>query len=89
MSGRRWALDVFERTAVSDESHRESMIDEVTDKVMSRSGTTADESRVRPMAEEAVDDLLDQPVQTFTPLLAENSVLTELHADDPKDEHRD
>lgn len=68
--------------AVPDESHRESVIDEVTDKVVSRNATTADESEVRPMAEEAVDELLDQPVQTFTPLLAENSVLSELHAGD-------
>lgn len=70
---------------MSSESHRESVVDEVTRKVVSRAGTTADESEVRPMAEEAVDDLLDQPVQTFTPLLAENSVLTQLHADDLED----
>ncbi len=65
---------------MTNESYKESVVDEVTDKVTSREGTQAPESEVRPMAEEAVDELVDQPVQTFTPLLAENTVLTELHA---------
>ncbi len=66
---------------MSEETHRDSVVDEVTDKVVQRGGTSAPEAEVRPMAEKAVDELVDQPVQTFTPLLAENSVLTELHAE--------
>ncbi len=89
MSRRRWALYAYERKPCPNESHQESVVDEVTDKVVNRSGTTADEAEVRPMAEEAVDDLIDQPVQTFTPLLAENLVLTGLHAADPEDEDGD
>ena len=61
-------------------SHRQQIVDEAVEKVMDKPGVTADEARVRELAEEAVDGLIDQPVQTFTPLLAENEVLTTLHA---------
>jgi len=74
---------------MSNKSYRDSVVDEVADKVMSREGTRAPESEVRPMAEEAVDELVDQPIQTFTPLLAENTVVTELHAGDSDDEGED
>ena len=61
------------------ESHRDQIIDEATAAVMDKPGVTASEPEVRELAGDAVDGLIDQPVQTFTPLLAENEVLTQLH----------
>ena len=62
--------------------HRDRVVDEVTEKVVQRGSTPDEEAVVRPRAEEAVDDLLEAPVQTFTPLLAENAVVTGLLAED-------
>ena len=62
------------------QNHRDQIVDEATRSVMDKPGVTADEARVCELAAEAVDGLIDQPVQTFTPLLAENEVLTTLHA---------
>ncbi len=56
------------------------MINEVTEKVSQHRAVEADEQVVRAKATAAVDDLIDAPVQTFTPLLAENAVLSDLHA---------
>lgn len=58
--------------------YRDRVVDEVTDKVTQRQATPDDPEAVRPMAERAVDELVDEPVQTFTPLLAENEVVTDL-----------
>ncbi|QWC86371.1 hypothetical protein KLP28_06700 [Nocardioidaceae bacterium] len=66
---------------MTERDHRQQIVDEAVEKVMDKPGVTAEEGRVRDLAREAVDELIDQPVQTFTPLLAENEVLTELHAD--------
>ncbi len=65
------------------DSHRDKVVDEVTDKVVQRQGVDEDESQVRNRAEDAVDELIDAPVQTFTPLLAENAVLSDIHAAEP------
>lgn len=61
------------------EGHRDKLVDEVTEKVMKRPGVDAEESEVRPRVEEAVDGLVDAPVQTFTPVLAEHQVVSEVH----------
>lgn len=66
---------------MSENNYRDKVVDEVTDKVMQKPSISADESEVRERAEEAVDDVLDAPVQTFAPLLAENDVVTQLHQD--------
>lgn len=71
-----------ERGAVSDESYRDRLVDEVTEKVTRRQATTAEEAEVRSKAEDAVDGLISEPLQTFTPLLAENEVLSHLHGRD-------
>lgn len=60
--------------------YRDRVVDEVTDKVLQRPGTDVGEEQVREAAEAAVDDLAAAPVQTFTPLLAENEVVSEIHA---------
>jgi hypothetical protein len=59
-------------------SHRDKIVDEVVGKVTQRAGTDAEPDTVRPKAEQAVDRIIDEPVQTFTPLLAENQVVSEL-----------
>ena len=64
---------------MTEKNHRDRVVDEVTDKVMSKPSVQAEESEIRSRAEESVDQLLDEPVQTFTSLLAENDVVTELH----------
>lgn len=66
-------------------NHRDQVVDEVTEQVMQKSGVRAEHSEVRERAAASVDGLLEQPVQTFTPLLAENEVVTDLHGDDPRD----
>ncbi|WP_435746429.1 hypothetical protein [Nocardioides sp. SYSU DS0663] len=60
------------------QSHRDRVVDEVVDKVSQRQAIDRDEVEVRQRAEEAVDGLIEEPVQTFTPLLAENEVVTGL-----------
>jgi hypothetical protein len=65
---------------MSSESYRERVINEVTEKVTQRRAVDVDDVVVRDKAAEAVDELLDAPVQTFAPLLAENAVLSDLHA---------
>ncbi len=62
--------------------YRDRVVEEVTDKVVQRQATPEDPDLVRERAREAVDGLVDQPVQTFTPLLAENEVVTDLLADE-------
>jgi hypothetical protein len=63
------------------ENHRDRIVDEVVDKVQHRQSVDHDPEVVRARAEEAVDELIDQPVQTFTALLAENQVTSELLAE--------
>lgn len=58
--------------------YRDRVVDEVVDKVVQRQSTPDDPDLVRGRTEEAVDELVDEPVQTFTPLLAENKVVTDL-----------
>ncbi len=64
---------------MSEQSHRDRVVDEVVEKVTHRHSIQAEESEVRAEARRAVDDLLEAPVQTFTPLLAENAVVSGLH----------
>lgn len=58
--------------------YRDRLVDEVVDQVVQRQSTPDDPDLVREETEVAVDELVDEPVQTFTPLLAENKVVTEL-----------
>ena len=58
--------------------HQEHIVDEVSKKVAQRATTPDDTDLIREKAAEAVDELIERPVQTFTPLLAENEVVTEL-----------
>lgn len=60
------------------DDYRDRVVDEVIDKVAQRQATPDDPEVIRPQAERAVDGLVDEPVQTFTPLLAENEVVSEL-----------
>ena len=62
-------------------SHRDKVVDEVVEKVQNRSALDP-EVDVRARAEQAVDELLDAPLQTFTPLLAENEVVSSMHVKD-------
>lgn len=62
-----------------ERSHRDRVVDEVVEKVTQRPSIDADRDEVRTRANRAVDELMDAPVQTFTPLLAENTVVSELH----------
>lgn len=62
--------------------YRDRVVEEVTDKVVQRQSTPDDEALIRDKAGVAVDKLIDEPVQTFTPLLAENEVVTELLGND-------
>ena len=62
--------------------YRDRVVEEVTDKVVQRQSTPDDETLIRDKARAAVDDLVDEPVQTFTPLLAENEVVTDLLGSD-------
>lgn len=64
---------------MSSSSYRDTLVDEVTAKVIQRSGSV-DEHFVRAKAAEAVDELADARIQAFTPLLAENSVIKQLSA---------
>ncbi len=68
---------------MSPADHRDQVVDEVTDKVLHRPATEAPEDEVRDMSEDAVDGLIEAPVQTFTPLLAENEVVSRLHQPGP------
>lgn len=74
---------------MSDQSNRDRIIDEVVYKVEQTHSVEADHDVVHEKATAAVDDLLDEPVQTFVPLLAENTVVSQLHRetteeDDPR-----
>lgn len=60
------------------ENYRDRVVDEVTAKVQQRPSIDQEEQLVRERAEQAVDGLIDEPVQTFTSLLAENQVVSEL-----------
>lgn len=62
--------------------YRDRVVGEVTDKVAQRQSTPDDEELIEAKAGAAVDGLIDEPVQTFTPLLAENEVVTDLLGDD-------
>lgn len=62
--------------------YRDRVVEEVTDKVVQRQSTPDDEALIREKAGVAVDKLIDEPVQTFTPLLAENEVVTDLLGND-------
>ena len=64
---------------MTEKNYRDKVVDEVTDTVMHKPSVEAGEPEVRQRAEDAVDELLDAPVQTFAPLLAENDVVSELH----------
>jgi hypothetical protein len=67
---------------MSTGDHKERIVDEVTDKVLRRPSIDAEADEVRSAAEIAVDHLIDAPIQTFTPILAENRVVGEVkHAD--------
>ena len=70
---------------MSSSSYRDTLVDEVTGKVIQRSGSV-DEQFVRAKAAEAVDELADARIQAFTPLLAENSVIKELYVSRRHDE---
>ena len=61
--------------------YRDRLVDEVTAKVTARRAVDEDEQLVRQKAEEAVDGLIDAPVQSFVPLLAENEVVSDLTRD--------
>jgi type IV secretory pathway TrbF-like protein len=74
---------------IMTEKHRDRVVDEVVDKVQQHRSIDQDPELVRARVEDAVDDLLDKPVQTFTPLLAENQVVSELTADRPADDEQD
>jgi hypothetical protein len=65
---------------IMTENYRDRVVDEVVDKVQQRQAIDQDPAVVRAHAEDAVDSLIDEPVQTFTPLLAENQVANELIA---------
>jgi|GEM_PF-6075984 len=67
---------------------RDRIVDEVTEKVEHKQSVHADSADIRSRSEEAVDQLLDKPVQTFTPLLAENVVTSDLASRD-EDEGED
>ena len=71
------------------EKHRDRVVDEVVEKVLQHRSIDQDPEVVRARAEDAVDDLIDKPVQTFTPLLAENQVVSELTADRPAADEQD
>lgn len=64
---------------MSSEAYRDRAIDEVTDKVMQHPSIDVDEDVVRDKATNAVDELLDAPLQTFTTVLAENTVMSDLY----------
>jgi hypothetical protein len=74
---------------IMTEKHRDRVVDEVVEKVQQHRSIDQDPDVVRARAEDAVDDLIDEPVQTFTPLLAENQVINELTADRPAAEDQD
>lgn len=63
---------------MAGESKRDRIVAEVVEKIRRRRAPDVDEEFVRAKAEEAVDELLGAPVQTYTPLLAENAVLNQL-----------
>ncbi|WP_336923899.1 three-helix bundle dimerization domain-containing protein [Aquipuribacter sp. SD81] len=57
-------------------------VEQVVEKVEARPSVDAPREEVTARAQEAVDELAEAPVQTFTPLLAENRVVDELHGGD-------
>ena len=63
------------------QSHRDEIVEEAVRKIRDKPSVTATEADIRDRTERAVDSLVDQPLQTFTPLLAENEVLSELYAE--------
>ena len=71
---------------MSDQSNRDRIVDEVVSKVEQTHSVGADPDVVREKASDAVDDLLDEPVQTFVPLLAENSVVSQLHKESTEED---
>ncbi|WP_380163963.1 three-helix bundle dimerization domain-containing protein [Jannaschia sp. R86511] len=71
-----------EHAAPEEQSSRDRIVEEVSDKVERRPSVDASREEIRTLAEASVDDLSDKPVQTFTPLLAENEVVNGLMADD-------
>lgn len=70
---------------MSEQSNRDRIIDEVVSKVEQHPSFEADHAVIHDKAADAVDELLDQPVQTFVPLLAENTVVSGLHRDRAKE----
>ncbi len=64
---------------MTDDSYRDRIVEEVTEKVTQRPAIDADKETVQAKTEKAVDGLIDAPLQTFTSLLAENEVLSDLH----------
>lgn len=71
---------VEERTQ-TEQGVKDRIVEEVVDKVEQRPAVDAEHEEVRARTEEAVDGLVDAPVQTFTPLLAENKVVGGLLAE--------
>ena len=67
-------------TAGSD--YRDRLVEEVTSQVKRGHTIEQEETVVRERAEQAVDALIDAPVQGFVPLLAENEVVTALREDE-------
>lgn len=64
---------------MSSDDYRDRAIDEVTGKVMQHPSIDAEEDVVRAKATAAVDELIDAPLQNFTTVLAENTVMSDLH----------
>ena len=78
MSGSGATSDSDEGT---ERSSKDLMVDEVVAKVEQRPAIDAPHDEVRSRTGEAVDGLIDRPVQSFTPLLAENEVVGDLLAE--------
>lgn len=65
----------------AEQSSRDRIVEEVADKVEQSPSVDAPRDEILARAEGAVDGLVDKPVQTFTPLLAQNEVLGGLMED--------
>ena len=62
--------------------HDDPLVKQVTEKVDARPSVDADKDEIADRAATALDDLSDRPVQTFTPLLAENRIVNEITRSD-------
>lgn len=62
----------------AEQSSRDRIVQEVADKVQQRPSVDTPRDEIEARAGKSVDSLVDRPVQSFTPLLAENEVLDDL-----------